>query len=185
MAVRSDNGGESFAGDSGKLCPKRGIKQEFTPADRPKYNGVAERALALINDTDLAARIQTSVLYPGAPAYTSLWGEAVSCACHVLNRTAITANSGDSPHTRCGTVRPSPPRGGVAICRVQRENKSQPKAQDCYYVGPSVDHPCDCMRVLIAHRSILTTPNVTWQHIPWVLPRPGNNCPILPKNGSL
>ena len=35
MAVRSDNGGEVFGGDFGKLCRKRGIKQDFTPEDRP------------------------------------------------------------------------------------------------------------------------------------------------------
>ena len=48
----------------------------------------------------------------------------------------------------------------------KERNKSQPKAHDWYYVGPSVDHPGDCMRVLTAHRSILTTQNVTWQHVP-------------------
>ena len=36
MAFRSDNKGEFFGGDSRKLCRKRGIKQEFTPADSPK-----------------------------------------------------------------------------------------------------------------------------------------------------
>ena len=41
MAVRSDNGREFFGGAFGELCRKRGIKQEFTPADSPKYNGVA------------------------------------------------------------------------------------------------------------------------------------------------
>ena len=90
MAVRSDNGEEVFGGGFGKLCHKRGIKQEFTPADSPKYNGVAKRALALINDTALAARIQVPVLYPRAPAYPSLWTEVVSWACHLLNRTATT-----------------------------------------------------------------------------------------------
>ena len=99
MAVRSDNGGECFGGDFGKLCRKRDIKQEFTPADSPKYNGVAERALALINDTALPARIQAPVLYPGATSYPSLWAEAVSWACHVLNRTTTTASSEDkSPY---------------------------------------------------------------------------------------
>ena len=78
MTVRPDNGGEFFGGDFGKLCRKRGIKQEFTPADSPKYNGVAEQALALIDDTTLPARIQAAVLYPGSPAYPSLWAEAVS-----------------------------------------------------------------------------------------------------------
>ena len=57
MAIRSDSGGEFFGEDFGELFRKRGIKQEFTPADSPKYNGVVERALAQINDTALAARI--------------------------------------------------------------------------------------------------------------------------------
>ena len=57
MAVRSDNGGKCFGGYFGKLSRKRGIKQEFTPVDGPKYNGVAGRELALINDTAFAARI--------------------------------------------------------------------------------------------------------------------------------
>ena len=78
MAVRSDNGGEFFGENVGKLCRKRGIKQESTPADSPKYNSVAERALALISDTALAARIQSLVLYLGEPAYPSLWAEAMS-----------------------------------------------------------------------------------------------------------
>ena len=57
MAVRSDNGGKCFGGYFGKLSCKRGIKQEFTPVDSPKYNGVAGRELALINDTAFVARI--------------------------------------------------------------------------------------------------------------------------------
>ena len=142
--------GEFFGGDFGKLYRKRNTKEEFTPADSPKYNDVAERALALINATALAARMQGLVLYPGAPAYPSLWVEAVSWACHVLNRTATTANYRDKfPYERW--YGSPPPPGEVwlflksAICRVKRDNKSQPKAQDCYYAGPSVDHSRDCM----------------------------------------
>ena len=95
VAVRSDNGREVFGGDFGKLCRKRGIRQEFTPADIPKYNGVAERALALTNDTALATRIHEPVLSPGAPAYPSSWAEMVSWACNILNRPATIANYGD------------------------------------------------------------------------------------------
>ena len=40
MAVRSDNGGEFFGGDFGKLCRKRGIKQKFTSADSPPSTAV-------------------------------------------------------------------------------------------------------------------------------------------------
>ena len=41
MCVRSGNGRELFGGEFGTLCRKRGIKQEFAPADSPKYNCVA------------------------------------------------------------------------------------------------------------------------------------------------
>ena len=72
MCVRSDNGEEFSEGEFETLCRKRGINQEFTPADSPKYNSVAERALALTSDTALAVRIQAQVLYSGAPSYPSL-----------------------------------------------------------------------------------------------------------------
>ena len=147
MCVRSDKAGECFGGEFETLCRKRGIKQELTLADSPKYNGVAERTLALISDTALvAAHVHVQVLYPGAPSYTSLWAEAVSWACNAPNRTANKTNPGNkSPYEMW-----SPPLAREVwlflkpgIYRVKRENESQPKAQDCYYVGPSVNHPRD------------------------------------------
>ena len=72
MCVQSEHGGEVFGGDFGTLCGRRGIKQELTSSDSPKYSGVAERDLVLISDTALAARIQAQVLYPDAPSYPSL-----------------------------------------------------------------------------------------------------------------
>ena len=156
MCVRSDNGGELFGGEFGASCRKRGIDQEFTPADSPKYNGVTEGALALISDTALAARIQAQVLYPVAPPYTLLWAEALSWACNALHRTATKANPVDkSPYEMWYGL---PPLSGEvwpflkpAIYGVKRAKQSQPKAQGCYYVRPSVNHPRDCMRVLTTH----------------------------------
>ena len=190
MAVRSDNGREFFGGAFGELCRKRCIKQEFTPADSPKYNGVAERALGLINDAAAAARIQATELYPGAPDYPSLWAEAASWACHALNCTATTANPGDKSPYEMWYGSP-PPRGAVwpflkpAVCRVKRNNKSLPKAQDCYYVGPGIDHPRDCIRVLTANRSILTTRNVTWRHVPLSRPAPPQQLPPIAEEGGV
>ena len=167
MAVRSENGREFFGEVFGELCRKRGIKQEFTPPDSPKYNGVAERALGLINDAAVAARIQATKLYPSAPNYPSLWAGEASWACHALNCAATTANPGDKSPYEMWYGSP-PPRRAVwpflkpVVCRVKRNNKFQPKAQDCHCVGPGVNHPRDCM-VLIANRSKLTTRNVTWR----------------------
>ncbi|CAB1113285.1 unnamed protein product [Ectocarpus sp. CCAP 1310/34] len=41
--VRSDNGGEVVRGEFASVCNELLIKQEFTPAYSPQYNGVAER----------------------------------------------------------------------------------------------------------------------------------------------
>ena len=49
----------------GKLCRERKIKQEFTTADSPEYNGVAERGLAMIKLAALTARMQVSELFSG------------------------------------------------------------------------------------------------------------------------
>ena len=154
------------------------------PADSPKHNGVDERSLALTNDTVLAARIQARVLYPGAPPYPSFWAEAVSWAWNVLNHTVTKANpKNKSPYEMWYG---SPPFAGnvwpflkPAIYRVKRDNKSQPKAQDCYYVGPSVNHPRNCMRVITTHRIILTSHNVTWQHVPPAPPAPQQHLPPI------
>ena len=94
VIVRSDGGGEFRGGKFGDLCRSRGIKQEFTTADSPQFNGVAERALGLIETAAMAGRIQARELFPGAqlPATESLWAEASHWACDALNRAATSAN---------------------------------------------------------------------------------------------
>ena len=74
VIVRSDSGGEFRGGKLGDLCRSRGIKQEFTTADSPKFNGVAERGLGLIETAAIAGRIQALVFFPGAqlPATASV-----------------------------------------------------------------------------------------------------------------
>ena len=46
--VRSDDGGEFDCGEIGEVCKQYCIEQEFTNANRPKQNGVVERALGII-----------------------------------------------------------------------------------------------------------------------------------------
>ncbi|CAN0574040.1 unnamed protein product, partial [Ectocarpus sp. 12 AP-2014] len=96
MCVRSDNGGEFYEGAFGALCRDRGIRQEFTPADSPQFNGVAERMLGIIDEASLAARLQAPLLFPHVtiPKTDSLWAEAQHYVCDSLNRTSTTANPG-------------------------------------------------------------------------------------------
>ena len=57
-------------------------------------------------------------------------------------------------------------------CKVKRENKSQPKAQECSYLGPAHNHPLDAVRVLTKHRTLLITRHVTWQRVSLARPVP-------------
>ena len=95
VIVRSDDGGEFMEGKFGKLCRERMIEQEFTTADSPEYNGVAERGLAVIESAALAARIQASEFFPrySIPEGPSLWAKAMNWACDAYNQTATVANS--------------------------------------------------------------------------------------------
>ena len=94
--VRSDGGGEFSKGAFGALCTTEKIRQEFTTADSPQYNGVAERQIAIIEAADLAARIQAAAKYSNEvfPHGESLWAEQAHWACHALNCTATSANPG-------------------------------------------------------------------------------------------
>ena len=88
-------GAVNFAGGNlaTYLSRSRCIKQEFSTAGSPQFNGVAERALGLIETAAMAGRIQARELFPGAqlPATESLWAEASHWACDALNRTATSA----------------------------------------------------------------------------------------------
>ncbi|CAB1105045.1 unnamed protein product [Ectocarpus sp. CCAP 1310/34] len=171
MVVRSDNGGEFFEGEFGRVCRKYCIKQEFTPAHSPEYNGVAERALGLIKDAALAARIQAPTLYPGAPNYPSLWAEAIAWSCNALNCTSTTSNPEKKSPYEMWHGHPPPPGATYpflkpAVYKVKRTHKSEPKAQKCFYLGPGINTNRDCVRILNEKRRAITTRNFTWQSVP-------------------
>ena len=169
--VRSDGGGE-FEGRFADLCRTRGIKQEFTTADSPEYNGVAERALGMIDAAARSAIIQAQELYPHVqlPSTESLWAEAYRWACDSINRTASSANPDwKSPHEMWHGTTASlklMPFLKPGFCKVRRANKSENKAQECFYLGPPSDCPADAMRMFTRHRYVITLRNVTWRRSP-------------------
>ena len=63
VIVRSDGGGEFRGAKFGDLCKSRSIKQEFTTADSPQFNGVAERPLGLIEAAAIRGQIQARALF--------------------------------------------------------------------------------------------------------------------------
>ena len=110
--VRSDEGGE-FKGDFAKLCRRHNIHQEFTTADSAKFNGVAERHIALIESAGMATQVQARSLFRGfkIPSGSRLWSARNCWSCCTLNRTATSANVGDKPMFEAfwyGTKEPDP-----------------------------------------------------------------------------
>ena len=72
--VRSDERGE-LKGGFVKLCRRHNIRQEFTTADSAKFNGVAERHIAMIESAGMAAQVQAKSLFRAfkVPSGSRLW----------------------------------------------------------------------------------------------------------------
>ena len=92
--VRTDDAAEFKSGCFADLCRERGIRQEFTTANSPQFNGVAERQIAMIESTGKAALIQAKCMFSGMgiPLSDSLWAAQAYWACNALNFTATKAN---------------------------------------------------------------------------------------------
>ena len=81
-SIRSDHENEFENIDFERFCDKNGIERNFSSPRTPQQNGVVERkncslvelARTMLNDIDL-------------PKY--FWADAVSTACHVMNRVLI------------------------------------------------------------------------------------------------
>ena len=173
--VRSDSGGEfSVNGPFGALCRERGIKQELTTAHTPERNAVAERGIALIESAALAARLHAPELYPnvGVPKATWLWAESLSWATDSLNRSATRANPQHRSPYEMWHGKPAPTRIlpflKPGFAKVQRTNKLQPKAQECFYLGPATNHASDVYRVLVKSGSVICSRDITWRHVPTI-----------------
>ena len=173
--VRSDDGGE-FTGQAFKrVCTRHRIKQEFTSADSPQFNGTAERTLGLIGTSSLAARIQAPLIFPGAdvPTREDLWAKAVAWSVDSLNRSATTANPDrTSPYEMWyGKEPPLKDLPFLTPCfyrKAKLRKKHHPRGVPGFYLGPDHHHPRDSMRVLGPSGNIIVTRHVTW----WVPPTP-------------
>lgn len=88
--LRSDNGGEYTLDPFMEVCRKEGIVRHFTVRGTPQQNGVAER----MNRT-LLEKVRCMLLDSGFSK--QFWAEAVTYACHLINRLPAAANGGKTP----------------------------------------------------------------------------------------
>ena len=52
------------------------------------------------------------------------------------------------------------------FCKFKRTNKMDPKARECFYLGPARNYPSKSKRVLVRTGKVIITRNVTWVHVP-------------------
>ena len=109
--IRTDDAPQLKAGTFDEICTKLHVKREFTSANTPQLNGVAERGLKLIEKVAKASAYQAKVSFVGMdlPPMDCLWTDNHHNACDVLNRSATESNKGmTTPYEMWHGVKPSP-----------------------------------------------------------------------------
>ncbi|KAE8673308.1 hypothetical protein F3Y22_tig00111794pilonHSYRG00058 [Hibiscus syriacus] len=131
---RTDNGGEYTNEEFDDFCRKECIKRQFTVANTPQQNGVAER----INRTLLE---RTRAMLRDACLKKSLWAEAVNTACYLVNRAPSTAIELKTP-MEMWTGKPADYSnlhvfGSIVyvLYNAQEISKLDPKSRKCKFLG--------------------------------------------------
>ena len=171
--IPTDDAPQLKAGKFDEICRKLHIKREFTSANTPQLNGVAERGLTLIEIVAKASAYQAKVSFVGMdrPPMDRLWTGNHHNACDVLNRSATKSNKGmTTPYEMWHGVKPSPTLiQWLQPCfyRIKRKHKTDAQAKPGFYVGPARNHPRDSMRIYSQETGeIVISRDVTWRHVP-------------------
>jgi hypothetical protein len=91
LMLRTDRGGEFTAADFGNYCAQLGVRRQFTAPYMPQQNGVVERQNQTV--VGAARSMMKAKSLPGV-----FWGEAVSTAVYLLNRSSCKAIGGRTPY---------------------------------------------------------------------------------------
>ena len=171
--IRTDDAPQLKAGKFDEICRKLHIKREFTSANTPQLNGVAERGLTLIEKVAKAFAYQAKVSFVGLdlPPMDCLWTDNHHNACDVLNRSATKSNKGmTTPYEIWHGVKPSPTLiQWLQPCfyRVNRKHKTDAQAKPGFYIGPARNHPRDSMRIYSQETGkIVISRDATLRHVP-------------------
>ncbi|GJU44747.1 transposable element [Tanacetum coccineum] len=130
--LRTDNGGEYKNDLFTKFCEDEGIVRHFTVRHTPQQNGVAER----MNRTLLE---KVRCMLSNAGLGKEFWAEAVTYACHLVNRLPSTAIDGKTPfekwYGKPATDYDSLHVFGSAAYYHVKESKLDPRAKKALFMG--------------------------------------------------
>ena len=69
------------------------------------------------------------------------------------------------------------------LCKFKRANKMDPKAKECFYLGPARNQPSESKRVLVRTGKVIITRNASWAHVPLSRPLIVKSTPLVGGKG--
>ena len=132
--LRCDNGGEYKGQAWEELCKTTGLEMSYSTPYAPNQNGVSER----LNRT-LVDMVISMLSSSGLPK--ELWGEALSTAVYLKNRSPHAAIDGKTPEEAWSEIKPSVRHLKVFGCKVSalltkgKRNKFDPRVWWGVFVG--------------------------------------------------
>ncbi|KAL3623657.1 hypothetical protein CASFOL_032473 [Castilleja foliolosa] len=129
--LRTDNGLEFVSNEFNTFCREHGIARHKTVRLTPQQNGLAER----MNRT-LLERVRCMLL--GAGVAKQFWGEAVTTACYLINRSPSSAIKFKCPQEIWSGTKPDLKNLRVFGCAAYahiKQDKLQARALKCIFLG--------------------------------------------------
>lgn len=165
--VRSDGEGE-LAGSLSDLRRTRDIRHEYTPAGSPELNGVAKRAIGMIEQAATAARMQAKILCAlNVPA--RMWAKSYRWAVDAQTLSATTANPEEkSPDELLfGEVTGSSCTHSSSQDNIStRGHGVNVQSIGVLLLGVWLQIPSLVITMLTKGRYVITTRNITWFRYP-------------------
>ena len=133
-AIRTDNGGEFTSSEFEAHLQSEGVKHEFTIPKNPEQNGVAER----MNRT-LVETVRSLLFY--ANLSHKFWGEALSTAAYLHNRSPTKAVKGMTPYEAWTGEKPKVDHLRIFGCQAfvhvpkDERKKLDSKSKKCILMG--------------------------------------------------
>lgn len=153
--LQSDNDGAFLSKDFDEYLAKNGTDRRLTVHDTPAHNGVAERVHGTIFQI-----VRTNLASARLP--TNLWGEALTYALYVYNRTPHSGLQFRSPfEARYGTppdLTSIYPFGQQCVVRLESADKLTERGVQCRWLAP--DEPSNGYRVYWPSRKVSTERNI-------------------------
>lgn len=129
--LRTDNGLDFVSEEFNNFCKSKGITRHRTVKHTPQQNGVAER----MNRT-LLERVRCMLIHAGLPK--SFWGEAISTAAYLVNRSPSSAIDFKTPlemwYGKPADYRNLRAFGCQAYAHI-KQDKLEPRALKCIFIG--------------------------------------------------